>query len=136
MSSRLSPNEGTCIKITLKRWYKSILKLPFSISFRRFLLVAAITLTSTSISFSPPTRVILFSCKALKTLAWADKLISPISSRNKVPPFDCSNLPILCLIAEVNAPFSCPNNSLSINSEGIAAQFTSIIGPLALLLFS
>ena len=29
-------------------------------------------------------------------------------------------------IAEVNDPFSCPNSSLSISSEGIAAQLTSI----------
>ena len=39
-------------------------------------------------------------------------------------------------IAEVKEPFSCPNNSLSINSVGMAAQFTSIIGLAALLLFS
>ncbi len=53
-----------------------------------------------------------------------------------MPPFASSNLPILCLIAEVNAPFSCPKSSLSINSDGIAAQFTSTSGPFALLLFS
>ncbi|MND98158.1 hypothetical protein D3C80_904980 [compost metagenome] len=41
-----------------------------------------------------------------------------------------------CFIAEVNDPFSCPNNSLSINSDGIAAQFTSIIVLADLLLFS
>ena len=52
--------------------------------------------------------------------------MSPISSRNKVPPLANSNFPFLSLIADVNAPFSCPNNSLSINSEGIAAQLTSI----------
>jgi len=33
------------------------------------------------------------------------------------------------LSAPVNAPFSCPNNSLSNNSVGIAAQLTEINGP-------
>jgi ABC-type sugar transport system permease subunit len=37
-----------------------------------------------------------------------------------------------CLIAEVKAPFSCPKSSLSISSDGIAAQFTSMNGLLAL----
>jgi len=62
--------------------------------------------------------------------------MSPISSRKRVPPFACSNLPILCLMAEVNEPFSCPNNSLSISYEGIAAQLTSTKAAFALLLFS
>jgi len=39
-------------------------------------------------------------------------------------------------MAEVKAPFSCPKSSLSISSEGIAAQFTSTKGALARLLFS
>ena len=51
--------------------------------------------------------------------------MSPISSKNKVPPLASSNFPIRCFTAEVNEPFSWPNNSLSINSDGIAAQFTS-----------
>ena len=92
--------------------------------------------TFTFISLSPPTLVILFSCKALNTFACALKLISPISSKNKVPPSANSNFPLRCATALVKEPFSCPNNSLSINSEGMAAQFTSIKGPLALLLFS
>ena len=86
--------------------------------------------TSTLISLSPPTRVILFSCNARSTLAWADIDMSPISSRNSVPPLACSNFPIRCLIAEVKAPFSWPNNSLSISSAGMAAQFTSTNWPL------
>ena len=122
--------------ITLKRWYKSIRKLFNSISLNKSLLVAAMIRTSTGISFSPPTLVILFSCNARNTFDCADKLISPISSRNKVPPLACSNFPMRCFIAEVKEPFSCPNNSDSINSEGIAAQFTSIKGPFARLLFS
>ena len=94
------------------------------------------TLTLTLISLSEPTREILLSCKALKTFAWADKLISPISSRKIVPPLADSNLPALSLFAPVKEPFTCPNNSLSISSEGIAAQFTSIMGAFALSDFS
>ena len=93
-------------------------------------MVAATTLTFTLMSLSEPTLEILFSCNALNTFACADKLISPISSKKIVPPFAASNLPALSLLAPVNEPFTCPNNSLSINSDGIAAQLTSIIGAL------
>jgi len=53
-----------------------------------------------------------------------------------VPPFACSNFPKCCFTAEVKAPFSWPNSSLSISSDGIAAQFTSIKGPEERLLWS
>ena len=96
------------------------------------MLVAASILTLTLISFSPPTRVILLSCKALNTFACAERLISPISSIKSVPPSACSKHPLRCFIADVNAPFSCPKSSLSINSDGIAAQFTSTNGDLFL----
>ena len=82
-------------------------------------------LTSISIFVFPPTRSILPSSIARKTLACAWILISPISSRNRIPLSACSNLPILCLTAPVNDPFSCPKSSDSISSCGIAAQFTS-----------
>ncbi len=81
-------------------------------------------------SLSPPTRVMRFSCNARNTFAWAAKLISPISSRKSVPSVANSNLPLRCLCAEVKEPFSCPNSSLSISSDGIAAQFTSMNGAL------
>src|SRR5207237_1112450 len=42
----------------------------------------------------PPTRSKRCSCKTRKTLLWTSADISPISSRNKVPPEHCSNLPI------------------------------------------
>ena len=45
-----------------------------------------------------------------------------------MPPLACSNFPCLSLIAPVKEPFTCPKSSLSISSEGIAAQFTSTIG--------
>ena len=59
--------------------------------------------------------------------------MSPISSRNKVPLLACSNLPMVVLRAPVKAPFSKPNNSASINSLGIAAQFSAIKFPFLLL---
>lgn len=40
------------------------------------------------------------------TFACAGRDISPISSRNNVPLWACSNLPLRCLTAEVKAPFS------------------------------
>jgi len=43
--------------------------------------------------------------------------ISPISSRKTVPPAPDSNNPIFVAVAPVNAPFSCPNNSLLISSS-------------------
>ena len=82
-------------------------------------------------SLSLPTRQILFSCSARSTLACAASDMSPISSMKSVPPSACSNLPLRCLIAEVKAPFSCPKSSLSISSEGMAAQFTSTNGAAA-----
>ena len=51
--------------------------------------------------------------------------MSPTSSRNSVPPSACSNLPARSANAPVNDPFMWPNSSLSISSDGIAAQLTS-----------
>ena len=60
--------------------------------------------------------------------------MSPISSRNSVPPSASSNFPIRWLAAPVKAPRSWPNSSDSISSFGIAAQFTSTKGFAFLLL--
>ena len=79
-------------------------------------------------SFSLPTLVIFFSCRARNTLACAERLISPISSKKIVPLSAASNLPTRSFTAEVKDPLMCPNSSLSISSDGIAAQLTSIIG--------
>ena len=117
--------------MTDNRWYRSSRNRRSSTWASKSRLVAATTRTSTVIERSPPTRVIRLSCNARRTLAWASRLMSPISSRNRVPPSACSNLPIRCLVAPVNAPFSCPNSSDSINSDGIAAQLTSTSGPSA-----
>ena len=76
----------------------------------------------------PPARAATFAC--------IPSGISPISSRKKVPRCACSNFPTCRPEAPVNAPFSCPNNSDSINSAGIAAQFKVTKGPPRRALFS
>ena len=55
--------------------------------------MAASTRTSTWIGLAPPIRVTTPSCSTRSTLAWAASDMSPISSRNSVPPSACSNLP-------------------------------------------
>ena len=77
----------------------------------------------------PPTFSISPSCSARSTLAWARRLMSPISSRNRVPPWACRNLPSRSAVAPVNAPFTEPNSSLSMSSSGMAAQLTFTKGP-------
>ena len=56
--------------------------------------------------------------------------MSPISSRNSVPPCACSKRPTPRAVAPVNEPFSWPKSSLSINSRGIAAMLMATKGPL------
>src|SRR5439155_665834 len=84
---------------------------------------------------APPTRSISRSCTARRIFAWSARLMSTISSRNRVPFAACSNRPVLRVTAPVNAPFSCPNNSLSSRFSGIAAQLTATNGPDALAPF-
>ena len=48
-----------------------------------------------------------------------------------MPPCAASILPAVVLIAPVNAPFSCPNSSLSSSVSGIAAQLIATNAPLA-----
>ena len=54
--------------------------------------------------------------------------MSPISSRNSVPPSACSKRPMWRLLAPVNAPASCPKSSLSSSSDGIAAVLSATKG--------
>ena len=51
-------------------------------------------------------------------------VISPISSRNSVPPSASSNSPFLSRTAPVKAPRSWPNSSLSSSVSGMAPQLT------------
>ena len=57
--------------------------------------------------------------------------ISPISSRNSVPPSADSNRPTRRSVAPVNAPRSCPNSSLSSRFSESAAQCTATKAPRA-----
>ena len=54
--------------------------------------------------------------------------MSPISSRNSVPPFAAAKRPMRSRSAPVNAPRTWPNSSLSSSSSGIAPQFTATNG--------
>ncbi len=87
--------------------------------------------TDTWMSFTPPTRlnVMRSSTRSSLTCSWTG--ISPISSRNSVPPLASSSSPCFCARASVKAPFSWPNSSLSSRSFGMAAQLTSTNGLLA-----
>ena len=64
----------------------------------------------------------------LSSFTCVEASISPISSKNKVPPFADSKRPIRRSDAPVNAPFSCPNISLSSKFAGKAAQCTGQMG--------
>ena len=70
----------------------------------------------------------LFSSMIRRTFAWVVRLMSPTSSRNRVPPSAASNFPTLLNAAPVNAPFSWPNNSLARRSGVRATQLTATKG--------
>ena len=82
------------------------------------------TRTFTSIAWEPPTRSSVCSCRTRRSVAWAGRGSSPISSRKTVPPFASSKRPTRFCNAPVNDPFSCPKSSLSTSPAGSAAQFT------------
>src|SRR6187455_2439100 len=90
-------------------------------------LVAAISRTSTRSVRVPPRRSNSCSWSTRRIFAWVLGLMSPISSRNSVPPSACSKRPMRCLSAPVNAPFSWPNNSDSSRFSCSAAQLTVLI---------
>ena len=73
-------------------------------------------------SLVPPRRRIFCCSMAFRSLAWSSSFISPISSRKRVPSSASSKSPFLVAAAPVKAPFSYPNNSLSIRVSGKAAQ--------------
>jgi len=56
--------------------------------------------------------------------------MSPISSRNRVPPSACSKRPRRVVCAPVKAPRSWPKSSLSSRSFGMAAVLMATKGPL------
>ena len=85
--------------------------------------------TLARIAVRPPTVVYSPSCSTRSSRVCASGGMSPISSRNSVPPSACSKRPALRCVAPVNAPFSWPNSSLSISSRGIAAMLMATNGP-------
>jgi len=93
-------------------------------------LVAATTRTSTGIACVPPTRVSSRSSSTRSSFTCVLGGISPISSRNSVPPSASSKRPSRRSAAPVKAPFSWPNSSLSSNVSGSAPTFTAMNGLL------
>jgi len=73
-------------------------------------------------SVEPPTRLKLFSSRNRSSLACSPGVISPISSRNTVPPSAVSSSPFFCRRASVKAPRSWPKSSLSSSCSGSAEQ--------------
>ena len=89
--------------------------------------------TSARRAVRPPTAVNSPSWSTRNSRVCASAGMSPISSRNRVPPWACSNLPMPRSVAPVKAPFSWPNSSDSISSRGIAAMLMATKGPRARL---
>ena len=54
--------------------------------------------------------------------------MSPISSRNSVPPLASTKSPRRVCVAPVNDPRTCPKSSLSSSASGTAAQLTATNG--------
>ena len=84
--------------------------------------------TSTGISLEPPILRKFRSSRKRSSFACIPTSMSPISSRNTVPPSASSKSPFLAVLASVKAPFSWPNSSLSRRVEGTAAQLMATNG--------
>ena len=82
------------------------------------------TRTSTLMGLLPPTRSMICSPSTRRSFTCTLASISPISSRNRVPPSASSKRPMRFSIAPVKEPFSCPNSSLSSTVGASAAQCT------------
>ena len=73
----------------------------------------------------PPSGRTARSWSTRSSLACVASGMSPISSRNSVPPLAAAKRPSRRRSAPVNAPFSWPNSSDSSRVSGTAAQFTA-----------
>ncbi len=93
--------------------------------------MAAMTRTSTVIALWPPTRKNSLSASTRNSRVCSANDMSPISSRNRVPPLACSNRPMRRSVAPVKAPFSWPNSSDSSSSAAIAEVFSATKGAAA-----
>ena len=112
------------MRITLMRYNKSRRSFPPETASSGSRFVAAMIRASTSLDFTPPTRVTCLSWRKRRSLACNSIFSSLISSRNRVDRSARSAAPVLSCAAPVKEPFMCPNISLSMSSEGSAAQFT------------
>src|SRR6267154_2627075 len=90
-------------------------------------LVAAIKRASVRSVRELPSRSNSLSCSTRRSLVCNSRGISPISSKKIVPPLATSKRPMRCAIAPVNAPFSCPNSSLSSKPVGIGKSNANAI---------
>ena len=97
------------------------------------MLVAATMRTLVLIGVRPPTVVYSPCCSTRSSRVCASIGMSPISSRNSVPPSACSKRPAERWLAPVKAPFSWPNSSLSMRSRGMAAILIGDEGALLAL---
>ncbi len=87
------------------------------------------TRTSAWMGLPPPTLSNIRSCNTRSNLTCIGIGMSPISSRNRVPPWASSKRPRRAAMAPVKAPFSWPNSSLSSSSAGMAPQLMGTKGP-------
>src|SRR5512133_3623396 len=89
------------------------------------------TRRSTGSARVSPTFVTDRSCSARRSFTCSAGGMSPISSRNRVPPCAAWNFPGRVAMAPVNAPFTWPKSSDSSSASGMAPQFTATNGPAA-----
>ena len=75
-----------------------------------------------------PTRSNSRSCSTRSSFTCMVRLMSPISSRNRVPPVGELEAALAVLTAPVKAPRSWPKSSLSSSSAGMAPQLTGTNG--------
>ena len=101
------------------------------ISAVRSRLVAAITCTLTGYDSVEPTGVTSRCWSTRRSRGWSSSGISPISSRNTIPPSPERNTPREGPTAPVNEPFSWPKSWLSISDAAIALQLMATNGPSA-----
>lgn len=99
ISSRHSHNGGRWIWKEDKRLNKSSLKFPLTISCSKSRFVATITRTSTCIRVSTTNFHKLPGLKNTRNRVCKEISISPISSKNIVPPFASSKSPFVSVIA-------------------------------------
>ncbi len=128
MSSRRSRSGGRCSSTVFSRKNRSSRNRPAATSARTSALVAARMRTSTRRDFDEPTRSNSPVCSTRSSLACCAGDRLAISSRKSVPPSASSNRPTRSARASVNAPFTCPNSSLSNTPSASPPRFTVTMG--------